>query len=189
MTSDPHVVRKCQSTSGRIWKTKSMKAVKSCVCISCGMIPTWQKTLNIIVQWTMKRNAVSGCNAPSSLISFFFLTSALLLPSKHLSTLAAKAPTDLKCWCYMLLFYSFYSLEDVQFQFRWNICVSGGTKMRPIKACQGTEGRVKWCANALLSLQWHYKWLPVGMLITQDRKRGRVESLGCCMNCGRRNGR
>lgn len=128
---------------------------------------------------------------------FFFLTSALLLPSKHLSTLAAKAPTDLKCWCYMLLFYSFYSLEDVQFQFRWNICslgmvgqcVSGGTKMRPIKACQGTEGRVKWCANALLSLQWHYKWLPVGMLITQDRKRGRVESLGCCMNCGRRNGR
>lgn len=36
-------------------------------------------------------------------------------------------------------------------------CVSGQTEMSTVKACPGSEGAGKWCANELLSVQWHYK--------------------------------
>lgn len=47
-------------------KKNPCRAVRNRVCISCGMIPTWQQNLNIIVHWTMKRNGVSGCSLPHS---------------------------------------------------------------------------------------------------------------------------
>lgn len=73
-------------------------------------------------------------------------------------------------------------------------CVSGPTKMKAVKACQGTEGRVKLCANELLSLQWHFKWLPMGMIISQDTRdkpggeRAGVTSSGCGVEEGKRKG-
>lgn len=64
----------CQDVSVCWWphlKNISV-AVRSCVCTSCGMIPTWQqKNPNIIVHWTIKWNAVGACT--SSLIRSFFV--------------------------------------------------------------------------------------------------------------------
>lgn len=51
-------------------------------------------------------------------------------------------------------------------------CVSGQTEMSTVKACRSSEGAGKWCANELLSVQWHYKWLPRGKIVTLGRKRG-----------------
>lgn len=51
-------------------------------------------------------------------------------------------------------------------------------KKWPIKARQSKECGVKWCANALLPLQWQYKWLPIGILIIQDRRNDGLETLG-----------
>lgn len=111
----------------------------------------------------MKKDAVQHHNIHCPLFYFFAFSIKIV---KYCSCKSTN-----KCLSQMLmkdvLCNVFNSLETVQFQFGLNAfacspkmvrqCVSGETKMWPIKACQGIEGRMKWCANTLLSLQWHYK--------------------------------
>lgn len=181
----------CQDMSVYCWqdlKKKSMRAVENFVCFSCGMIPTWQQKseLNCSVNNGKKCTKWLHCNAPIHSL-FFNLCHAFTF--KRVKWFTCNSTN--KCWSQILMedVVLFYSLEDIQFWFGLNAfacslrmvgqCVSGKAKMWPIKACQSTEGRVKWCANTLLSLQWHYKWLPMGMLITQHRKEeGGVTEFG-----------
>lgn len=129
----------CQEMSVCLWRKKKKnpcRAVRKRVCISCGMIPTWQQNLNIIVHWTMKRNGVSGCSLPHSPPFPFCVFLVTLKIVKSLSW--KKTQKHLKWWRRMVC-HLFYSLEDVQFQFGLNAfacslrmvgqCVSGQTKM------------------------------------------------------------
>lgn len=129
----------CQEMSVCLWRKKKKnpcRAVRNRVCISCGMIPTWQQNLNIIVHWTMKRNGVSGCSLPHSPPFPFCVFLVTLKIVKSLSW--KKTQKHLKWWRRMVC-HLFYSLEDVQFQFGLNAfacslrmvgqCVSGQTKM------------------------------------------------------------
>lgn len=81
----------------------SLWAVKDCVCISCGMIPTWQQNLNIIVHWTIKRNVVSACTSTShSQFPFSFCLNFCLSFTVKLVTQFSYKSTN-KCWSQMLM--------------------------------------------------------------------------------------
>lgn len=108
-------------------------------------------------------NNEEKCSERLHCTAFFFLFFyfSLRSPSKYLS-----ATADIVL-CHFFQFGLCVFCQD-----GWTMCFWGKTKMWPIKACQGTEAGVKWCANALLSLRWHYKWLPMGTLIIQNGEKG-----------------
>lgn len=159
-----------------------MCVVRSYLCISGGTILFWQQNLNITDQWTIKRNALIGSTvSPSRFLffHFFFLSPlrffSILIAVNCKQTLMSNDESMLcyiahvtRCSVWLNTFFLVFS-EDIAGE-----SFSGKMKMWLVKACWGRECRGKWSANALLSLQWHYKWLPMWILITLGRMIGGI---------------